>query len=46
MGAPQKLAELGDEGSRAALAELPARFPGEPFIEFAVKAALARIGAV
>ncbi len=39
------LAEMGDRASRPALAALPARFPDEPFIAFAVQAALARIGA-
>jgi HEAT repeat protein len=43
--AVEGLAELGDAASIPALAALPARFPGEPFIAFAVKAALARIGA-
>ena len=43
--AVEGLAELGDAESIPALAGLPARFPGEPFIAFAVKAALARIGA-
>lgn len=43
--AVEGLAELGDLASRPALAALPARFPAEPFIAFAVQAALARIGA-
>ncbi len=39
------LAEMGDRESLPALTALPARFPDEPFIAFAVQAALARIGA-
>ncbi len=42
--AVEGLAEMGDAASRAALAELPARFPDEEFIAFAVQAALQRIG--
>lgn len=43
--AVEGLAELGDAASVPALGALPARFPAEPFIAFAVQAALARIGA-
>lgn len=42
--AVEGLAELGGPESRPALAELPERFPAEPFIAFAVQAALKRIG--
>lgn len=42
--AVEGLAEMGDLASLQALEDLPARFPGEPFIAFAVQAALARIG--
>ena len=42
--AVEGLAEMGDAASRAALAALPARFPDEEFIAFAVQAALQRIG--
>ena len=44
--AVEGLAELGDQESRSALVDLPGRFPDEPFIAFATKAALARIGTV
>jgi len=44
--AVEGLAELGEQASRSVLGELPGRFPEEPFIAFAVKAALARIGTV
>ena len=43
--AVEGLAELGDAASVPALTALPARFPDEPFIAFAVQATLARIGA-
>ena len=43
--AVEGLAELGDAASIPPLRGLPARFPGEPFIAFAVQATLARIGA-
>jgi hypothetical protein len=42
--AVEGLAEMGGPASRPALAALPERFPGEPFIAFAVQAALSRIG--
>ncbi len=42
--AVEGLAEVGDAASRRSLTELPARFPGDPFIAFAVRAALHRIG--
>ena len=42
--AVEGLAEMGDAASRSALAALPARFPDEEFIAFAVQAALQRIG--
>ena len=38
------LAEIGDAGALPALAALPARFPEDPFIAFAVELALQRIG--
>ena len=42
--AVEGLADLGGPEQRQALADLPARFPAEPFIAFAVQAALERIG--
>jgi hypothetical protein len=37
------LAEVGDPAALSALKALPARFPGEPFIAFAVATAIRRI---
>jgi len=42
--AVEGLAEVGDAASRRSLTALPTRFPGDPFIAFAVQAALQRIG--
>jgi hypothetical protein len=39
------LAEIGGPSSLRALARCGARFPDDPFLEFAVKAAADRIGA-